>query len=219
MEKLSTGVFKRHGIDSMSERSFFLLLGVVLVWGLGGTALVADKVAQSNFQLNWITIIFCGLVIPIVGIFVAIKSDNPVLSFVGYNMVIIPFGIILSPIVNKYSADLIRNAFLLTAAVTGIMMTLAVVYPKFFEKIGGTLFIALLSLLGVRILQIFIPGIDFSIFDWIGAAIFSLYIGYDWHRAMNVPKTADNAVDIALDLYLDIINLFLHILRIMGKKN
>ena len=32
------------------------------------------------------------------------------------------------------------------------------------------------------------------------------------------PKTLDNAVDSALDIYLDVINLFLRILRILGSR-
>nr|MCR5618576.1 Bax inhibitor-1 family protein [Lachnospiraceae bacterium] len=51
---------------------------------------------------------------------------------------------------------------------------------------------------------------------WIGAALFSGYIGYDFWRAQQFPKTLDNAVDCAVDIYLDIINLFLRILRILA---
>lgn len=53
----------------------------------------------------------------------------------------------------------------------------------------------------------------------VAAAIFSLYIGYDWVKAQMYVKTVDNAVDSALDIYLDIINLFLQLLRILGSKN
>ncbi len=38
------------------------------------------------------------------------------------------------------------------------------------------------------------------------------------YRANKMPKTIDNAIDICIDLYLDIINLFLYMLRIMGRK-
>ena len=51
------------------------------------------------------------------------------------------------------------------------------------------------------------------------AGIFSLYIGYDYQRAQFYPPTVDNAVDCALDIYLDIINLFLDILRILARSS
>lgn len=57
-----------------------------------------------------------------------------------------------------------------------------------------------------------------TITSWVAAGVFSLYIGYDFQRAQAYPKTADNAVDCALDIYLDIINLFLRILRILGSR-
>lgn len=220
MNNVSTGVFDRFGRDSISSRGFFFILGAVLVWGLGGTAFIANEVSKSGWEPGWLAIIGIGLIVPIIGIMIAVKSDNPLISFVGYNLVIIPFGIILSPIVNHYRHELIRNAFLVTSCVTGIMMLLGTLYPEFFSKIGRVLFLSLLGLLGVRLLQLFIPGFpNLGIIDWIAAAIFSLYIGYDWYRANNVPKTIDNAVDIALDIYLDFINLFINILSIMSKSD
>ena len=61
-------------------------------------------------------------------------------------------------------------------------------------------------------------GVDQIVTAWIGAVVFSVYIAYDFHRAQAFPKTLDNAVDSALDIYLDIINLFLKILRILGSR-
>jgi FtsH-binding integral membrane protein len=49
-------------------------------------------------------------------------------------------------------------------------------------------------------------------------AIFCGYIGVDWSRANSIPKTLDNAIDSAAALYMDIINLFVRILSIMGRS-
>jgi FtsH-binding integral membrane protein len=168
--------------------------------------------------INWFTLIVVGLIIPILGILIATKSDNPIVSFIGYNMVVCPFGIILSPILNIYHIQIIQNAFFITAIDVVVMSVAAVIFPSFFSKLGPVLFISLIGLVIALIVQIFLP-IHLGIIDWIGALIFSLYVGYDWWRANNIPKTIDNAVDIALDLYLDIINLFLFILELIGKKD
>ena len=48
--------------------------------------------------------------------------------------------------------------------------------------------------------------------DWVVALLFCGYIGYDWAEAQNNAKTLDNAIDSAVALYLDIINLFLRLL-------
>ena len=80
------------------------------------------------------------------------------------------------------------------------------------------LFIALIGLVIAQLLCMLF-NIYPTIISWVAAAIFSLYIGYDWVKAQMYVKTVDNAVDSALDIYLDIINLFLQLLRILGSKN
>jgi FtsH-binding integral membrane protein len=205
-------------VDHISIRGFYAVLAASLAWGLMLTALVANESIKMGFVPNIWSVLLLGLAIPILGIIIAVKSDNPFFSFIGYNMIILPFGIILGPVVNLYSPDVIRNAFGMTAGITVIMGIAGITFPEFFSKIGGALFIALGGLVLVGFLQIFIPALRFGLYDYIGAGIFSLYIGYDMYRANNMPKTVDNAIDVSVDLYLDIINLFLYILRIMGKK-
>lgn len=215
---ISTGVFDREGNDTISANSFYAIIAIVLAWGFGLTAYLANYAIEIGFMPSGWLVLIIGLAIPIAGIFVAIKSDNPIVSFIGYNMIVVPFGFLLGPVVNQYSPDVVRNAMGMTAGITILMGILGTMFPSFFSKIGGVLFIALLSLLGVRILQIFLPSLDFTWIDYLAAGLFSLYIGYDMYRANTMQKTVDNAIDICVDLYLDIINLFLNILKIMGKK-
>ena len=51
------------------------------------------------------------------------------------------------------------------------------------------------------------------------AGVFSLYIGFDVWRSQQFPKTVDNAVDCALDIYLDLANLFIRLLSILARKD
>ena len=98
------------------------------------------------------------------------------------------------------------------------MMCLGTIFPEFFRKISGALTIALLLVIVVELVEIFVFGIHHGVLDWIVVLIFCGYIGYDWGRANQIPKTLDNAIDSAAALYMDIINLFLRILRILGRK-
>ncbi len=216
---ISTGVFDRQGRDSISGPFFYAALTASLLWGLVVTAIVAHKVIASQYQPGLWEILLLGLALPIVGIIVALKSDNPIVSFIGYNMIVIPFGIILGPAVNHYSQDVIRNAFMLTAIITFVMGFAGTCFPRLFENMGAPLLLSLGALVLVRVAQIFIPEMQsLGFIDYIAAGIFSLYIGYDMYRASVVQKSLDSAVDISVDLYLDIINLFLNLLRIMGNK-
>ena len=83
---------------------------------------------------------------------------------------------------------------------------------------GTALFVALLVSLVAEIIAVFM-GYGGDLFNWIFVVLFSLYIGYDWHRAQMYPKTIDNAIDSALDIYLDVINLFIRLLEIFGKSD
>lgn len=217
----STGVFEREsGNDEISARTFYLALSLAVVWGLGLSALVAHRAILAEYHPGWMGMIGFGLALPILGIFLAVQSDNAIVSFIGYNLIVIPLGLILGPAVNHYSANAVRNAAVLTGGITCFMGVVAVARPNVFSKLGGPLFLALIGLLIVRVLQIFIPSMaSLTFIDYIAAGIFTLYIGFDMYRAQTVVKTFDNAVDIAIDLYLDIVNLFMNILRILGNKD
>ena len=105
-----------------------------------------------------------------------------------------------------------------TAIVTGVMLVASTLYPQMFLGLGRTLGFALITVIIVQVVMALFFHTSSTVIDWIVVMIFCGYIGYDWSVANQYQKTVDNAVDSAADLYLDIINLFLRILRIMGKK-
>ena len=80
------------------------------------------------------------------------------------------------------------------------------------------LFVALIALVIASIIEMFLRS-NLLIVSYIAALIFSLYIGYDIYRAQRTEPTLDKAIDSALSVYLDIINLFMRILSITGSKN
>jgi hypothetical protein len=136
-------------------------------------------------------------------------------------MVAVPFGLIISVIVKHYGgleSDVVMHAFLYTLLISVGMMALVMIVPQFFAKLGGVLAGALLGALLCEIVLL-IFHVDQSFMDWIIAVIFSLYIGYDIYRSQQYPKTVDNAVDSALDIYMDMANLFIRLLEILGKKD
>jgi FtsH-binding integral membrane protein len=145
-------------------------------------------------------------------------SDKPLISFIGYNLVVIPVGVILTPLLADYDPDLIKKALIHTSGFTGLMMLLGSSFPRFFQSIGRALFWSLLVVIVVELILAFAFGIHSGFFDWVVALFFCGYIGYDWARANQIPKTLDNAIDSAAALYLDIINLFIRLLRIFSRK-
>jgi len=216
-------VFKRTENDSPGQRIsrnvYNLLIGSVLCWGfLVNWVMVKTIPYESIASINpWI--FFIGyLASGLFGIFLFTKSDTPLISFIGYNFVVVPFGLVINLVVYHYDPSLVLDAIRVTGLVTAIMMILGSMFPIFFDRIAGALTIGLLVVIIVELVEIFILRIHHGIIDWIVVVIFCGYIGYDWGRANRIPQTVDNAVDSAASLYMDIINLFLRILRIMGRR-
>lgn len=212
-------VFDRNvGKDTMTRSAFYLVIGCILAWGFIGTYIVSDLTA--TWHPKTLELLVVGFGIPLIGIFMG-RSSSAFVSFIGFNLVIIPFGAILGPVLTIYkigSPGIVTEAAMLTAGVTGVMAISGLLFPNFYRSIGGALFGALSSLLVILILSLFIPALaEFTIIHYLAAGLFALYIGFDMYRASEVPATLDNAVDICIGLYLDIINLFLWILRILKK--
>lgn len=203
--------------STMSEKTYYSSIAGLVGYGLLLTAFLAAYVAPP--VPSTLFMILCGLVLPIVGIFVS-QSDNIPLAFLGYNLIVAPMGLVLGPVANFYSPDIVFNTTILTAMITGLMLFAGLTFPNIFKSLGGVLFYSLLALVIIRIIAIFVPALNhFGILDYIAATIFSLYIGYDMYRASELGRTWNNIIGVAVSLYLDIINLFLSLLSILSNDN
>ena len=218
---LKSNVFNRTNADGtiVSDATYNLVIGLVLCWGFLVNWLLVQYVSTA-----WLLSI--GPVIFLIGYFASCffgvylfnSSKDPAISFVGYNFVVVPFGLVVNMIVSRYQPALVLEAIQVTAMVTVAMMVLGSLFPRFFQAIYGGLVIALLAVIVIELFQIFVMHMHSDWIDWVVVFIFCGYVGYDWGRANRIPKTVDNAVDSAAAIYMDIINLFVRILRILGRK-
>ncbi len=212
----------REGDVEISERAFNLIIGGMLLWGFlinyVTVALFGDQVAQMIHGTNPLIFLGIYLVLVLAGNALVVRS-GPALSFVGYTMIAAPIGMVLCVSLQGIPADVIKSAVLITAIVTLSFMIAATAFPGFFLKLGRVLLFSLLfTLVGGLINLLLFRGRGYAIYEWLGAGIFSLYIGYDWARANTCACTVDNAIDLSASLYLDIINLFLRIVQIMNRS-
>lgn len=86
---------------------------------------------------------------------------------------------------------------------------------------GGVLFVAVLILMLFGLLAIFIPGKTMTlVYASAGALIFSIYLVYDTQLMIGGEHkysiSPEEYIFAALNLYLDIVNIFLYILTIIG---
>ena len=109
-------------------------------------------------------------------------------------------------------------------AITTLLASLIGMYSGIdFSFLGKFLFFALLGLIVVSIIRLFvsIKGFHRKVIAAIGILIFIGYLLYDFNnleKAKNIAKLNNwnTALDFSVDIYLDIINLFLQILDLLS---
>lgn len=223
VSKLKHGVFQRTAETSTGElitAGFYnLTIGVVLCWGfLVNWLMVRWIPMDSILSIHPLVFLLAYFACAMAGVWIFSRSEKPLVSFLGFNLVVVPFGFVINVVVAQYDSSVVIEAVGITGLVTFLMMVAGSLLPAFFERIGRALGVVLLIVIVVEFSAIFVFGLDRNVIDWIIAIVFCGYIGYDWVRANRIPKTLDNAVDSAAALYIDIVNLFLRILRILGRR-
>jgi FtsH-binding integral membrane protein len=114
-------------------------------------------------------------------------------------------------------ASPVRDAFLLTAAAFMGLSGYTIISRKDFSNLGAALTIGLFVLIGASLLGIFVHAAVFHLaVASMGVLLFAGYILYDTSRIMRTSEDGD-AVGAALQLFLDIVNMFLLLLRILSS--
>lgn len=202
---------------AVSRERFNLILGGTLLWGFLLNVVFCLLFTDAVTRIDYSVLLIGYVVLAFGGIMINKFSDKPLWSFVGYNMVVLPLGLVLSALIAEEGSAAVRETFQITAAVAAGMLLLSNWKPDFFSRLGPCLLGALLIAVAAELLTYFLGG-GLVLTNALVALIFCGYIGYDWARAQQRPKTADNAIDSACALYLDIINLLLRVLASRSRS-
>lgn len=123
---------------------------------------------------------------------------------------------------STYEADEVMIAVGICAAIC-LALTLYAFQTKFdFTTMGGCLMVVLLIFMIFGFICIFIPGSKILglVYASIGALIFSLYLVYDTQLLIGgnhkLSISPEEYVFAALNIYLDIVNMFIYILQIVS---
>ena len=135
-------------------------------------------------------------------------------------------GITLSSIFYVYDLTSIIYVFLGSAAVFGIMSVVGYTTKLDLSKLGVFIPIALISMLVVGIILMFsFSSTMYLIYSLIGIGLFMIITTYDIHIIKHMYYSSNSldahnslAIYGALQLYLDFINIFLHLLALFAKN-
>ena len=137
-------------------------------------------------------------------------------------------GVTLSAIFLIYTLTSIAQTFFVTAGTFAAMAIVGSTTKKDLTQIGGILFMALIGLIIAVIANVFLHSSMFNlIVSGIGVLIFTGLTAWDAQKIKEMVKQAPDANESAqkiallgsLSLYLDFINLFLYLLRFLGRRN
>lgn len=210
----------------------WMSLGLFLTAGISiAPILVLGE--ESYFELisQYIFVIY-GLMIfeflVVLGLSYLINKIPAVLGFLLFLFYAALNGITLSPIFLIYTGGSIFSTFLVCAMMFGGTSVLGFITKMDLSKLGGYLTMALIGLIVAMVVNIFLNS---SMITWIislvGVVLFVGLTAYDTQKIKNMAGYIDSASEDgkkasimgALSLYLDFINLFLFLLRLLGKRN
>ena len=197
------------------------------------TAGVAYRVSTSEQLLGMIfssKLSFYGLIIAQVGIVWYLSSRIQALTlltatilFAAYSILM---GVTMSAIFVVYTQASISSTFLITAMTFGVMSLYGYTTKKDLTSWGGILLMAVVGLIIASVVNIFLASSMFEfIISCVGVLIFVGLTAYDTQKIKALLENhQDNeegqkiALLGSLTLYLDFINLFLFLLRLLGNR-
>ncbi len=209
------------------------LLRQVYAWMGGGlliTALLAMVTLSSPALLNAVfgnRMVFFGLILGELGLVIAISRAINRLSASAASLLFILYaalnGVTMSVIFAVYTAESIASTFVVTAATFGAMSAYGFLTRRDLTSWGSFLFMGLIGLVIASLVNIFTRSSAASwIISALGVIIFTGLAAYDtWKIKAMATAGAEGrkpAILGALTLYLDFINLFLMLLRLLGNR-
>jgi len=219
------------------QMAFPALIRKVYVWmalALVITGLAAYIVATSPTLLNAIfgnRVVFWVLIIAelalVIGVTAAINKlslTSATLMFILYSVI---NGVTMASIFLIYTASSIAQVFFITAGTFAVMAFIGYTTKSDLTSIGKISLMALIGLIIAGVVNIFVQSSTFDlIISGIGVLVFVALTAYDSQKIKQMLLTAGNTGETAqkiallgaLSLYLDFINLFLYLLRLLGKR-
>ncbi len=181
---------------------------------------------SSSAPLIVIAIVELALVIILSSMINKLSTGTALIIFAGYSVL---NGLMFSSILLVYTASSIYQAFFTTAGMFAAMSIYGIYTKRDLTSMGSFLHMGLWGLLIALVINLFVGSSMIELLTSVlGVIIFLGLTAYDTAKIKNLAEgygweidgtiAGRIAVIGALELYLDFINLFLYMLKFMGKR-
>lgn len=243
MEKFGTGRMgartaeagKDLGLQAHMSRVYGMMSISVALTGLTGWAIGSSPellsyvldVSTGQATLLGFVAMFSPLVMILVMGFGMARISGPVMQFLLFAMSVL-MGVSMSSIFHVYTGASIAQTFLVSAGAFAGLSIYGYTTKRDLSGFGAFLIMGLIGLILASIVNIFLQSsaMDFAL-TIIALFIFAGLTAHDTQNAKNIylqhrSAASDDLLKLAawsaLDLYLDFINLFMQLLKLMGEK-
>ncbi len=183
------------------------------------------KTIHTNF------LFLIGLFVVQFGILMYMMSNYARLSYTTMGVLFVAFcalqGITLAPILYVYTTSSVFYVFAIAAAMFASMAVYGTVTNADLSSMGNILFMGLVGLIIANLINMFMQNAAFDmVIASFGVGIFAMLTAYDVqnlkkysHMVLASPEDSGKfALMGAISLYMNLINIFLYLLRLFGDK-
>lgn len=181
-----------------------------------------QKWAVNNSWLFYVALALLFITMLSMACCETVRRTSPT-NFIFLGIFTLAQGFMLGMMTLAFKADEVMLGVGLTAVICFALTLFAFQTKWDFTVMGGVLFVAVILLMVLGIVGIFWPGKTLSlIYGALGALVFSIYLIYDTQLMMGGKHkysiSPEEYIFASLNLYLDIVNIFIYIMTIIGAS-
>lgn len=206
----------------LSKTFMWMFIGLAITFGIGFYVSCNENMMYNLFMgYKWIILVILELGI-VFALSMFIEKLNPLVAKILFCVYALITGLTFSAIFVVYELGSIIYVFGVTSIVFLIFSLLGYYTKMDLSKLGTYLFMALLAIIIASVINIFIGSSMLELGITIVALIvFIGYVAYDIYMIRQSGKFAQSEnmpIFWALQLYIDFINLFIRLIRLLGKE-
>ncbi|MBR1387467.1 MAG: Bax inhibitor-1/YccA family protein [Alloprevotella sp.] len=220
------------------DLTYAKLMRNVYLWMTLGLAITAGAAYFVAGRPDWVAVLgtnpvlLFGMMIAEVGLVILLSMRINKMSFKTASLMFALYslvnGVTLSFVLLSYTRESIVTTFLVTAGTFGVMSCVGYFTKRDLSTLGRILYMLLIGTIIASLVNLFFHNSTFElILSIIGVVMFTGLTAYDTQKIKQNLIDSDSydnetvlkiALMGALQLYLDFINLFLYLLRFLGKN-